>query len=391
MLHSSRKRLLICRLIAKLFATRFTTLAAHIRLQTKIRPMQTLAELLTSQGAQIEAGTTTFANQDARQAIALAAAQTTLVPLTHLGLIRVAGEDAAVFLHNLLTHEMKKWPEGTVRRAGFCTAKGRLFAHFMVWKQGADYLLQIPLALQEALQRKLSMYVLRSKVKLTDASSELACIGLANVADAQVLTAALQAAGLPVPEQNMKCATAEAAQVLRLENGRYMLCVPQANVADYWQKLTGAQAVPVGSDAWRWLDVQAGVPNVLPGTQEEFVPQMANYDLIDAVSFTKGCYPGQEIVARTQYLGKLKRRMFIAHLAQDNAPAAGTPLYSPATEDQACGAVVDATPAPQGGSDLLVVVQISSHDAGTVTVGQPDGPALQFANMPYAITQAESA
>ncbi len=139
----------------------------------------------------------------------------------------------------------------------------------------------------------------------------------------------------------------------------------------------------MGAPAWDWLTVAAGVPVILPATQDHFVPQMANMELLQGVSFHKGCYPGQEIVARSQYLGKLKRRMYLAHV---EAPAAaGQGLYSPALPGQSCGMVANAAPAPGGGCDLLAVMQASCHEAGEVHLGSPDGPRLAFRPLPYPL------
>jgi folate-binding protein YgfZ len=140
---------------------------------------------------------------------------------------------------------------------------------------------------------------------------------------------------------------------------------------------------PVGQHAWQWLDIRSGIPWITAATQEQFVPQMTNLELLAGVSFTKGCYTGQEIVARTQHLGKIKRRMFLANVA--GAAAAGDPLYSDDFGDQACGMVVNAEASPGGGCDLLAVIQIGSAENSTVHLKARAGPALRLLTLPYAV------
>jgi folate-binding protein YgfZ len=149
------------------------------------------------------------------------------------------------------------------------------------------------------------------------------------------------------------------------------------------EQVRRAGAVPAGTQAWQWLDIREGLPTVTQPVQEEFVAQMLNFDLIGGVSFNKGCYPGQEIVARTHYLGKLKKRMYRAYRAA--RPRGGHRHLRPDFGDQSAGKVVSAAPAPEGGYDALVVLQSSSADAGQAHLGAPDGPALAFLPLPYAL------
>jgi folate-binding protein YgfZ len=149
-----------------------------------------------------------------------------------------------------------------------------------------------------------------------------------------------------------------------------------------WQQLA-ARCQPVGASAWDWLMVQSGVPMVLPQTQDHFVPQMANMELLGGISFNKGCYPGQEIVARSQYLGKVKRRLFLAHIDAD--VVAGDELYSSELPDQSAGHIANAAPAPGGGFDVLAVVHNSCVEAGDVHLKARDGAPLMFRPLPYPV------
>lgn len=291
---------------------------------------------------------------------------TIVVPLVDQDLIRASGEDAHVFLHNLLTNDVENLPADGVRFAGFCTAKGRLLATFHLWHEGPDLLLALSADIQPAILKKLSMFVLRSKVKLTDPG--LVLIGLAGVGARAVVDA-----------------LADRVRAIPVGGNRYLLALTPAAAIELWPQLA-AQATPAGVAAWRWLEIAAGQPRVVAATQEAFVPQMMNMELpaVGGVSFTKGCYPGQEIVARTQYLGKVKRRMYRARIDQALPP--GTEVFTAESGEQHCGALVTVAPAPAGGHECLVVVQSSGAEAGEVFAGKPGGPPrLTLLAQPYDI------
>lgn len=286
---------------------------------------------------------------------------TVVVPLLDLAAIRATGEDAAAFLHNLLTNDIQNLPADSVRFAGFCTPKGRLLATFHIWHDGPDLLLALSADIQSAMLKKLSMYILRSKAKLADA--DLALIGLAGAAAK---------------------ALADKYKAIHLGGNRYLLAMAPQQAIAAWPDLA-AQARPAGTAVWRWLEIAAGQPRVVAATQEAFVPQMVNMEIpvVGGVSFNKGCYPGQEIVARTQYLGKIKRRMYRARL--DSAATPGTDLFTPEAGEQHCGAIVTVAPSPDGGHECLLVVQSSGAEAGEIHVGSPAGPRATLTTQPYAI------
>jgi folate-binding protein YgfZ len=305
---------------------------------------------------------------------------TTLTPLNDLGLIRASGPDAAIFLHNLLTNDIEELPKGGVRRCGFCTPKGRLLASMLVWHDGDDLLLALSADIHAALLKKLSMYVLRSKVKLSDAGNQRILLGLSGPQAA----AALGELG-GIPAEVMQATTVPQGQIIRLGEMRFILVLENAAAPAIWQKLA-VQASPAGLDAWHWLDIVAGLPQITAATLEAFIPQMINFEVtaVGGVSFKKGCYPGQEIVARTQYLGKVKRRMFRARI-ESGTPLAGAHLYAPETGDQSCGQVVNAAPAPNGSIEVLAVIQASCAEAGEVHLDSPTGPRLFLQPLPYAV------
>jgi folate-binding protein YgfZ len=311
----------------------------------------------------------------------LAAARdgTVIAPLADLGLIRASGEDAAPFLHNLLTNDVKSITTADARFAGFCTPKGRLLALFLIWREGDDFLLMLPRGILPPMLKKLSMYVLRSKVKLSDATGERALIGFSSS------TSAFPQPGIDASLPRFGVADVGGGKAIRLDDSRWLLAIEAGAAAAQWQALTAA-AKPVGLAAWQWLEIAAGQPRVVAATQEAFLPQMLNMELpaVAGVSFSKGCYPGQEIVARTQYLGKVKRRTYRAKLA--SMTAASTHVYAPETGEQHCGTIVSVAPSPAGGFECLVCVQIGAVEAGEVHVGTPDGERLEFLPLPYEIT-----
>jgi folate-binding protein YgfZ len=332
-------------------------------------------DFLARQG--LAADAESFGNQKAELAAARDAA--VLVPLIDQGVIRAVGEDAASFLHNLLTNDVQNLPAEGVRFAGLCTAKGRLIATFHVWRNAADLMLQLSADILPAILKKLSMYVLRSKVKLADASQDIVLLGLAGPG-AGAAIADLGLADL-LPRQ---VASLSGGQAIRLAADRYQLALSSQAAIDVWPRLA-TQARPAGLAAWRWLEIAAGQPHVEGRTQEAFVPQMMNMEVpeVAGVVFTKGCYPGQEIVARTQYLGKVKRRMYRAKI--DALLPPGTDVFTPEAGDQHCGALVSVAPSPEGAYECLVVVQSSGAEAGEIHVGSPGGPRLALRSLPYGV------
>jgi folate-binding protein YgfZ len=223
------------------------------------------------------------------------------------------------------------------------------------------------------------MYVLRSKVKIVDVSAEMVCIGIAGIDALKTLQALYPA----LPQQTMDVVVQNEDNILCREVGRFQITTAPQRAIELWQALSTLRSV--GSTCWDWLDIRAGVPFVQAATLEAFVPQMLNFEVIGGVNFKKGCYPGQEVVARMHYLGKASRRMYLAHLDDATEAKAGDTLFSAVSAEQSCGTVVDAQPSPNGGVDLLVVVQTASHESVTVHLGKMDGPLLQFQALPYAL------
>ncbi|PKO86609.1 MAG: folate-binding protein [Betaproteobacteria bacterium HGW-Betaproteobacteria-12] len=304
---------------------------------------------------------------DAAGELQAAGRQTVIVPLTHLALIEATGEEAKAFLHSQFTSDVNHLEDGQAQHAGWCSAKGRMQASFVLWHEAGNYRLLLAADLLEATQKRLQMFVLRAKVKLA-AQHDHVLLGLAGEHAGE----ALAEAGLVAPVVPLDIIAGDGCTVLRLDAGRFIIAAPAAAAPGLWQKLT-VKARPAGTPAWRWLDVQAAFPLVTLATKEEFVPQMADFEKIGGVSFHKGCYPGQEIVARTQYLGKVKRHLY--RLSSGVPLQAGDDLFSPDNLDQASGKVMSAAPAPSGGFAALAVVQ--SNFAANLHLGSREGPQVQ--------------
>ncbi|MEO1765665.1 YgfZ/GcvT domain-containing protein [Thiobacter aerophilum] len=338
-------------------------------------------QFLQSRGAFIENGQVVHFGEPAED-IRRSGSEPILADLSHFALIRFTGEDAQTFLQGQLSNDVRLLNGRNSQWAAYCTPKGRMLATFLLWKDDADgYLMQLPTSLREPVQKRLSMFVLRARVKISDASDEWVRLGVAGPGAAQIVEAQFES----VPGAAHELLATTAGSVLRLAGECFeLLCAPE-QAPKLWTALA-AHCRPVGSSRWDWHLIRAGIPVVLPQTQEEFVPQMANFELVGGVNFKKGCYPGQEIVARTQYLGKLKRRMYLAHLDSEQAPMPGDPLYSADMQEQASGMVVNAAPAPEGGYDLLAVIQTSSAASEPIHWKSLDGPVLHLLKLPYPIS-----
>ncbi|MDB5751290.1 MAG: hypothetical protein JWP65_1711 [Ramlibacter sp.] len=292
-------------------------------------------------------------------------------PLPHLGVIRVLGEDAATFLHGQLTQDFALLGPAEARLAAFCNAKGRMQASFIgLQREPNEILLVCSRDLLAATLKRLSMFVLRAKAKLSDASGDFTLRGLAG----QALQAVQPGSHAP-----WFVTAAGAARVVRL----YPL---DGQPRALWIAPAGepAPAGP-GIDAavWQWSEVRSGVATLSAPVAEAFVPQMLNYESIGGVNFKKGCYPGQEVVARSQFRGTIKRRGYLVHA--DTELAAGMEVFQAAEAEQPAGTVAQAAASPGGGWDAIVSLQVAAFEAGDLHAGSAAGPALHVLPLPYLL------
>lgn len=271
--------------------------------------------------------------------------------LEHLGLLHAAGADARAFLHGQLTNDIEHLPAGQARLAGWCSAQGRLLATFLVIPYSGGFLLQLSADLVAPVAKRLSMFVLRAKVKIADATGEWRQYGQWR-----------EGGG------TLEVAEADGAVTVGIEPGRALLLVPASSAAQL--------QADASSEAWQTAEIRAGRPLVTQATQDQFVPQMLNLELAGGVDFRKGCYPGQEVVARAQYRGAVKRRM-----VRLRAPGlrAGQELFSDALPGQPSGSVVNAA-----GGEALAVVQLAALEASSPLRAQAGGDPIEILPLPYA-------
>lgn len=334
---------------------------------------------LQSQGAIIENGTVQhFGSPHAE--LAAAKNGTIVADLSQLGLTAFTGEETVAFLQGQLTNDVRQLQTDTAQWNGYCSPKGRLLGNFLMWRQGEDYVLQMSGDIRESVQKKLAMFIMRSKTKARDASDDNVRLVIAGKQAADTVKTEFGA----LPDAPMKSIQAESGTVIRVGEDKFVLSISPDLAERVWQGLTQT-ATPVGAPVWDGLRLNAGIPMITAATQDQFVPQMVNLEVIGGVSFQKGCYTGQEIVARSQYLGKLKRRMFLAHV--DDVAIPGDSLYSADADGQATGMVVNAAPAAEGGFDLLAVMRIDSTKSDAMHLKSLDGPTLTLKNLPYTLPE----
>ena len=309
-----------------------------------------------------------------------------LADLSHLGLIRVGGEDARDFLQGQFTNDIREVSDSHYQLSSYCTPKGRMLANFLLFERAGDFYLQMPRETLPAVLKRLPMFVLMSKVSIEDHSDELVRIGLAGACAESLLGKRFDS----LPGSTGQTHQEQGITLLRLAGAepRFELISGPEEIIELWRQLS-ATALPVDPDHWALLDIRAGIPTVYGATIEAFVPQMTNMHSIDGVSFTKGCYTGQEVVARMKYLGKLKRRMYLARVSSDSPPQVGEELFSTGSQSgQGAGKIVDARPSPDGGYELLAVVEISRAEANDLHLGGIEGPQLEFLDLPYSLEEA---
>jgi hypothetical protein len=296
-------------------------------------------------------------------------------------LILASGADAASFLQGQLSNDITQASRSRAQLAAYCTPKGRVLATLLLWNTDDGYALELPRELCEPIRKRLQMYVLRSRVQLADVSDQTALIGLVG-ADAPALVHS--ELGL-VLTSNYDVARDEGVAAIALPGERVQVIADVARGAEIWDRLS-LRCMPMAEEIWDAQTMAAGIPAITTATQDQFTPHMLNLDLVGGVSFDKGCYTGQEIVARTQYLGQVKRRL--ARFATTARAVPGTVVYADAAP---VGTVVNAARSPAGEFEVLAVTQTRAAQAGaegTALHLDADGPALRPLALPYPVPEA---
>ena len=317
-----------------------------------------------------------------------------VAPLPHLGVIRVSGDDAAKFLQGQLTQDFVLLGMNEARLAAFCSAKGRMQASFIGFKRQAsssaeetpstpDILLICSRDILAPTLKRLSMFVMRAKAKLSDATVDFALYGLVGEALTRATNkVASQATNTPAsaPFKVDFGSSTLVALYPALGQPRALWITPVGEAAP------GGEAM--STELWQWGEVCSGIATITAPIVEAFVPQMLNYESVGGVNFKKGCYPGQEVVARSQFRGILKRRAFLVQIdAADAAPAVGQDVFHDSDAEQACGTVAQVAAHPNGGYSAIVSMQVAASTGGKLTLGAPNGPAMALQTLPYALLE----
>ena len=293
-----------------------------------------------------------------------------VVALPAWGVIRAQGADAPKFLHGQLTQDFSLLGQDQARLAAFCSPKGRMLSSFVGIKVAADdVLLVCPADTLAAMLKRLSMFVMRAQCRLSDASADWSVWGVA---------------GEPASGPNL---APSPWQVARAQEQMWVRLYPAAGMQRALVLAPAGSAAPAGPAlrwaVWDWLEVRSAVVPVTAALSEALVPQMLNYESVGGVNFKKGCYPGQEVVARSQFRGTLKRRAHLFH--SDSALAVGSEVFHSDDAEQPCGTVAACAPHPSGGFDALVSLQLSAFESGSLHAGSVQGPALRHEPLPYEL------
>ena len=309
-----------------------------------------------------------------------------LADLSHYALIEASGDDTVEFLQGQLTNDIKLVTENTGQLSAYCNPKGRILANFRIFKRNDNYFLRLRSDISEATLKRLRMFVMRSKVELIDRSNELSRMGIAGSNASKALSNSFK----NLPENTDDSCTEKGITLVKLAGTlpRYEAHGTDEDIKSLWESLQ-KDAVAIGENSWNLLTIRAAIPEIVSETVEEFVPQMVNLQAINSLSFTKGCYPGQEVVARMHYLGKLKRHLFIGSADNKNLPVSGTPVMTSDENEQKVGKIVTASWSGEKKVEFLAVLQIEKAAKEQLHIGTSTGATLQLFDLPYSIEKDE--
>jgi folate-binding protein YgfZ len=345
---------------------------------------QNWQEFLTTQGAVIDKQIPeSFTNADNS---VFDPQQTYLCDLSNLGIIRATGDEALTFLHGQFTNDLNLVTDENSQLSSYCNPKGRMLAIFRVLKKGDDYFLILPREVLEPVLKKLTMFKLMAKVELTDVSDEYVLFGLAG----PNATSITQEQNLKIPESIDDALHEKNITVIKLpsENSRLLFMSEPNDAKNIWQSLSN-KAISSTYKTWELHDIQSGIPQVTEEISEAFIPQMVNLELIGGVNFQKGCYPGQEIVARTHYLGKPNRRMYRINIDSNSCPPPGTNIFSKKDGDQPVGKIVSAQNYNNEVCSALTVLRTAKENDDELHLESISGPKITIHTLPYSLENNE--
>ena len=340
---------------------------------------------LKNAGAEIEDGKViSFGNIQREQRMAQSGL--IMTDLSHFGLISVYGDDASTFLQGQLTNDIRDVSETHSQLSAYCTSKGRMLSNFRIFKRNDTFYLRLPRALLETTLNRIRKFILMAKVTMEDSSDSLVHFGVCGPNAEQHLSDIFS----ELPENNDDIKQNNGYTIIRIPgiHPRFEIYGELIPMTELWSKLD-VNTAPIGCGPWDRLGILAGIPVIYPETSEDFVPQMANMQLINGVNFQKGCYTGQEIVARMQYLGKLKRRMYLINIKTEDIVHPGTPLFSSdSSSGQGTGTIIEAQPDSEGATSALAVINISDAETGKLRLYDENGPEISLQDLPYSVEKS---
>ncbi|MDH5299884.1 MAG: folate-binding protein [Gammaproteobacteria bacterium] len=337
--------------------------------------IQAWQTFLKQQGAKIE--------QDQVVGFESATGQAGICPLNRWQLFRISGADAATFMQGQFSNDVRQLNGSNSQLSSYNSPKGRMYSCFVLFKHQENFYLRLPGEIAAQVIKRLRMFVMRSAVVIDDVSEQFVHLGIIGS------TSELQHAGLPAPTDERGFQEHQGILILRAAGAspRFELFVPVDQAQTIWSQLT-PHLSPAAEQQWELAEIRAGQPDIYQTTLEAFVPQMANLDLIGGISFNKGCYTGQEIVARTHYLGKQKKRMYLLRTSS-TAVQTGDKLFEHNSDNtQSIGEIVRAATNEQGGQDFLAVMQIKSCQAD-LRLHSIEGEACTLLPQPYELPLGE--
>lgn len=304
-----------------------------------------------------------------------------ITDLSHVALIGVKGKDAGEFLARQFTNDVTAIGQERTGLGAWCTPKGRVIVLFRLFRWGHSYYLLTPADSLQTTLHRLQKYVLRSDVHLNDASDKLVRIGLSGPNTPELLAKGSR----EIPKEPDAVSQTPDLVIMRIvgPHPRFLLTGAREAIQDCWRTVQ-RHATAVGPDNWALLDILSGLPMVTHEISEEFLPQMLNLHRLGGLSFTKGCYPGQEVIARLKYRGQLKRRMYLALSDTNDIPGPGTKLYAGSASGPSVGQVVSAARYPDGTTALLAVIEIRAATGAAIVLDAPGKPSLRIQDLPYS-------
>lgn len=336
---------------------------------------------LIDHGAEFEdAELVSFGNANRERRIAPQGA--VLSNLADRGLLEVTGEDAVSFLQNQLTNDITKIDETVHQLTAWCNPKGRVIVNFRAFMRDGKIFLILSKDLVETVITKLSRYIMMSKVTITDATDTLVHFGYAGEHAERDLRQILD----KVPTGERETLNTGNLTILRLPGNtpRFEVYGDIKEASDLWSKCN-VRAAPVSSQAWDFMNIRAGRPVVTLASSEAWIPQMLNFTYIDGVDFKKGCYPGQEVVARLNYLGKTKRRMYLMEIQTDKVPETNASIVN--AEGTEVGQILNAVINPDDIVECLAIMKIAATEA-EMFLETANGPTVRALELPYSVDDA---